>query len=385
MRFSVDAHAIGCHLTGNEVYIRNLLNQFARLDRQSEFYAYLSRTGAEQDLPGRIHIRKVSENPYKRLAFDLPLRMRADRPNLLHVQYTAPLFSKVPIVVSVHDVSFLEHPQWFTRFRATQLKSTVRRTVLNAARVLTPSEFSRAAILRHYPIDASKVVVVPNAVSSAFRPIERQTASAAVEKKYHIPAPFVLTVGDLQPRKNHLGLLRAFEEVLRSHPHLPHRLVFVGKETWYSKELHRAVNRSSVADRVHFTGFVEDADLVQFYAACELFVFPSFYEGFGLPILEAMACGRAVACSSATAMPEVADAAGILFDPNSHHEMTRAISDVLLDSGLRMRLERLGAQRATLFSWEKAAQQTLDVYHDVAGRTRSAETASSELKARVIS
>src|SRR5207249_6532839 len=130
------------------------------------------------------------------------------------------------------------------------------------------------------------------------------------------------------------------------------------KETWYSKLLHRAVLHSSVADRVHFTGFVEDPDLLHFYGACDLFVFPSFYEGFGLPILEAMACGRAVACSSATAMPEVADAAGILFDPNSEGEMTRAISDVLLDSGLRTRLERLGAQRATLFSWEKAAQQT---------------------------
>src|SRR5438552_3234397 len=132
MRFSVDAHAIGCHLTGNEVYIRNLLNQFARLDRGSEFYAYLSKPGAELDLPGRIHIRRVSTNPYKRLAVDLPRRMRSDRPNLLHVQYTAPIFTKVPTVVSVHDVSFLEHPQWFTRFRAAQLKNTVRRTVLQA-------------------------------------------------------------------------------------------------------------------------------------------------------------------------------------------------------------------------------------------------------------
>ena len=357
MRFSVDAHAIGCHLTGNEVYIRNLLNQFARLDRESEFFAYISKPGAELEIPSRFHRRQVSANPYKRLAFDLPLRLRSDRPNLLHVQYTGPVSCPAPLVVSVHDVSFLEHPQWFTRFRATQLKYTVKRTVQSAASVLTPSEFSRRAILRHYPIDESKVIVVPNAVSSAFRPIERQTAAASLERKYHIPGPFVLTVGDLQPRKNHLGLLRAFEDVIRSHPHLPHSLVFVGKETWYSKELHRAVNRSAIAGRVHFTGFVEDADLVQFYAACDLFVFPSFYEGFGLPILEAMACGRAVACSNATAMPEVADAAAILFDPSSNAEMTRAVSDVLLDPALRARLERLGAHRATLFSWEQAAKR----------------------------
>jgi glycosyltransferase involved in cell wall biosynthesis len=151
--------------------------------------------------------------------------------------------------------------------------------------------------------------------------------------------------------------------------------MFVGKETWYSRELHRAVEHSSVRDRVHFTGFVEDADLVHFYGACDLFVFPSFYEGFGLPILEAMACGRAVACSRLTAMPEVANAAGILFDPASKSEIARAMLDVLLDAELRARLERLGLNRAAGFSWEKSAAQTLQVYHEVAGQHRRQETA----------
>jgi glycosyltransferase involved in cell wall biosynthesis len=255
----------------------------------------------------------------------------------------------------------------------------VKRTVESAARILTPSEFSRQAILKHYGIEERRVVVVPNAVSSRFRPIEREVAQASVRKKFDVRGPFVLTVGDLQPRKNHLGLLHAFEEVLRAHPHLSHDLVFVGKETWYSKELHRAVQSSAIAKRVHFMGFVEDEDLVSFYAASDLFVFPSFYEGFGLPILEAMACGRAVACSNTTAMPEVANAAGILFDPNSNEEMVRAISDVLLNPELRQRLERLGTSRAAGFSWEKAAQRTLKVYYDVAGarkRTKAVAKAS---------
>jgi glycosyltransferase involved in cell wall biosynthesis len=367
MRFSVDAHAIGCHLTGNEVYIRNLLHEFARLDRTSDFIAYVSKPGAHLQVPKRIQTRHVSENPFRRLGLDLPMKLRVDKPDLLHVQYTSPLACPVPLVVSVHDVSYLEHPQYFTRFRSNQLRFTVKRTVEAAARILTPSEFSRRAILRHYKLDERKVVVVPNAVSSSFRPVERESAAAVVEEKFGISGPFVLTVGDLQPRKNHLGLLHAFEETLRQHPHLPHRLVFVGKETWYSKELHRAVQRSSVAGRVDFTGFVEDPDLLQFYGACDLFVFPSFYEGFGLPILEAMACGRAVACSSATAMPEVANAAGILFDPYSVPEMARAIGDVLLDEEMRFRLERLGTNRAASFTWERAAQRTLDVYYEVAG------------------
>src|SRR5262249_31483572 len=151
-----------------------------------------------------------------------------------------------------------------------QLRLTVKRTVESAARVLTPSDFSRRAILKHYSIDPEKVTVVPNAVSSRFRPVEREVAQAAVFKKFGIRAPFILTVGDLQPRKNHLGLLRAFEEVLRAYPKLPHDLVFVGKETWYSRELHHAVEHSPIASRVHFAGFVEDADLVHFYGATDL-------------------------------------------------------------------------------------------------------------------
>ncbi len=375
MRFSVDAHSVGCHLTGNEVYIRNLLNEFARVDHSDQFIAYVAKPNADTSLPASIQTRWVSENPYKRLALDLPRHLRRDRPDLLHVQYTGPLFTSTPLVVSVHDVSFLEYPQYFTRFRATQLKITVRRTVERAAAILTPSEFSRKAILRHYSLDEEKVVVVHNAVSSEFRAIDRQLAQGAVQRKFGIAGPFVLTVGDLQPRKNHWGLLQAFEQVLRAHPQLPHRLVFVGKETWYSKDLHRAVARSGVAERVHFTGFVDDADLVQFYGACDLFVFPSFYEGFGLPILEAMACGRAVASSSTTAMPEVADGAGILFDPGSAEQMTRAIRDVLIDPELRVRMERLGSQRAAAFSWERAAERTLELYGRVAGAERRVKTA----------
>jgi glycosyltransferase involved in cell wall biosynthesis len=370
MRFSVDAHAIGCHLTGNEVYIRNLLKEFARLDQDSEIVAYISKPRAPEYIPERFETRWVSENPYKRLAWDLPKHLNQDRPDLLHVQYTGPLRTSVPFVVTIHDVSYLELPEYFTPFRAAQLRLTVKRTVDRAAKILTPSEFSKSAIVRHYGIEDERVVVVPNAVSGRFRSLDRDLARKAVEKRLGVKGPFVLTIGDLQPRKNHLGLLRAFETVMRDNPKLKHRLVFVGKETWYSKKLHRAVAASAVADRVHFAGFVDDADLVNFYGACELFVYPSFYEGFGLPILEAMACGRAVACSNTTAMPEVADSAGLLFDPSDTEEMARAMSDILLNPELRTRLERLGQKHAASFSWQKAAAKTLNVYYEVAGVSR---------------
>jgi glycosyltransferase involved in cell wall biosynthesis len=365
MRFSVDAHAIGQHLTGNEVYIRNLLSSFAALDDTSDFVAYVSAGDASGAIPGRFFRRLVSRNPFVRLGLEIPMHLRRDRPDLMHVQYTAPLTCPAPVVVSVHDVSFLEHPEWFTWLRSRQLRLTVRRTVRKAVRVLTPSEFSRRSIARVYGA-GEKTTVVPNAVSSAFRPVARESAAARVARRFSIPAPFILSVGDLQPRKNQVGLIRAFERLLRDCPHLPHHLVLVGKETWYAGRVRQAAQKSACAARIHFTGFVADEDLLHLYGACDLFVFPSFYEGFGLPILEAMACGRAVACSNTTAMPEVADAAAILFDPHSVDEMTRAMKDLLVDGQLRSRMERLGLQRSAAFSWENAAQRTLAVYYEVA-------------------
>ncbi len=375
MRFSVDAHAIGQHLTGNETYIRNLLNCFEVLDREADFVTYISREEAVADVPARFQKRRVSVNPYVRLGYDLPRRVAEDQPSLLHVQYTGPLTCSAPIVVSVHDVSFLEHPEYFTSFRAFQLRLTVRRTVQSAACVLTPSEFSKQRILDAYQLPDDKVVVLPNGVSSVFHPVAREAAQRSLSTSAP-QAPFILTVGDLQPRKNHLGLIRAFEDLIGAHPQLPHHLLIVGKETWHADTVRAAAKKSRVADRIHFTGFVEDEELRRLYGACDLMVYPSFYEGFGLPILEAMACGRAVACSNTSAMPEVADSAALLFDPCSQRELVFAMRDLLLNPELRQRMERLGVQRAAMFSWTSSAAKTLDLYYAVAGSASKAPAAA---------
>ncbi|HLG95759.1 MAG TPA: glycosyltransferase family 1 protein [Bryobacteraceae bacterium] len=375
MRFSVDAHAIGQHLTGNETYIRNILRGFAALDHEADFVTYLSRPAAAGELPQRFRKQLVSVNPFIRLGYDIPRRLRQDRPNLLHVQYTAPLFCSTPIVVSVHDVSFLEHPEYFTRFRALQLRCTVRRTVKMAARVLTVTEFSKRSIQAAYGVPEEKITVLPNGVSADFRPIAREVAQRLVRSSQGLDAPFILTVGDLQPRKNHLGLIRAFEQMISAHPQLPHHLVVVGKDTWHSAAVRSAAQKSTVASRIHFTGFVPDQQLRHLYAACDLFVYPSFYEGFGLPILESMASGRAVACSNTSGMPEVADSAALLFDPHSVPDMVLAMRDLLLNPELRLRMERLGIQRAAMFNWERTAAKTLDLYYEVAGNIRGTSMA----------
>jgi glycosyltransferase involved in cell wall biosynthesis len=383
MRIAVDAHAIGRHLTGNEVYVRSLLNAFGARERDCEFVAYVSAAEACRSIPSHIQTRRIAANPFLRLGFDLPMKVREDRPDVLHVQYTAPIGCAVPVVVSVHDVSFLEHPEYFTRARAFQLQSTVRRTVRRAARILTGTEFSRASILKVYgDLDEEKVVVVPNAAASDFRPISREAAAAAVHRRFTIHAPFLLYVGDLQPRKNQIGLIRAFARLVKAYPQLKHNLVLAGQGTWFAGRVHEAARESGVEDRIQFTGFVSDADLLQLYNACDLFVFPSFYEGFGLPALEAMACGRAVTCSNTTALPEVVDGAAILFDPYAADEIVRAIADLLLDNELRTRMERIGLQRAAQFSWQKTAARTLDVFREVAERRRTPSQVGSAIASR---
>ena len=371
MRFAIDAHAIGCRLTGNEVYVRNLLANLALVGSDAEFIAYLSSSGSNGCVPARVERRSIARNPFVRLGFDLCQSLRRDRPDLLHVQYTAPLGCPVPVIVSVHDVSFLEHPEYFQPFRARQLRITVRRTVRAAAKVVTGSEFSRASIARAYGLEPAAIAVVPNAASPVFRPLDRKKAGHGVLSRFGISGPFLLAVGDLQPRKNQVGLIRAFASVVRRLPQFPHSLVIAGKDTWFSAQVREAVHASGVADRVCFTGFVPDEDLLLLYNACELFVFPSLYEGFGLPLLEAMACGRAVACSNVSACPEVADAAAVFFDPCSTDDMARAMTDLVLDQELRARMERLGLSRAAHFSWRRTAEMMLEIYREVASRAQA--------------
>jgi glycosyltransferase involved in cell wall biosynthesis len=370
MHFAVDAHAIGRRLTGNEVYVRNLLDGFAAIDPSSRFTAYYCAEEACSRLPARFDRVRVAANPFVRLGAELSWLLRRDRPDLVHVQYTAPLACPVPVVVSVHDVSYLEHPEYFTAARAFQLRLTVERTVRRAVKVITPSDFSRRAIENAYDLDDEKVAVVPIAVSSHFRPVHPQQASARVRERFGVHGPFVLCVGDLQPRKNQIGLIEAFRDLLHAVPHLPHSLVLCGKDTWYGDRVRDAAEHSGCRERIHFTGFVNDDELVDLYNAADLFVFPSFYEGFGLPILEAMASGCAVACSNTAAMPEVANATALMFDPHRRDQIVRAMKDLLLDAELRSRMERLGLQRAAHFTWHNTARKTLDIYYQVAGQAR---------------
>jgi len=382
IRVAVDAHAIGRRQTGNEVYIRSLVRRYPRLAPEMEFIGYTCCEQGDGWLPAEFERRRIARNPFLRLGVDLAAKARADRADLLHVQYTAPLVQTVPIVVTIHDVSFIERPEYLTWSRAHQLRWTVRRTVARAAKIITVSEFSRQAIARAYGLDPAEIVVTPNASQDCFRPVNREMARRRVAEQLGFPQPFILNVGDLHPRKNQLGLVRAFRALLDAHPELPHMLLMAGKHTWFAPQVIDEVRRQGLEQRVIFTKFVEDEFLPVLYNAAELFVFPSHYEGFGLPAIEAMACGRPVVCSDAAALPEVVDGAAILFRPDSVGEQMRAMRDVLLDQELSQRMEKKSLQRAKFFDWRETASKTLDVYYEVAAAGARRPAPQKELVAR---
>ncbi len=371
LTIAVDAHAIGRRQTGNEVYVRSLIRRYPQIRPDADFVAYTCCDEADEWMPEGVRHRKVARNPFARLGYDLASKVSDDRPDLLHVQYTAPVYSSVPIVATVHDVSYIDRPDYLPRSRALQLKLTVQRTVKRAAKIITVSEFSRQRIAETYGLDPDQIAVTLLAAQKAFQPMNHEASTKKARKVLGIDRPFLLNVGDLHPRKNQIGLIRAFSELIRERSELPHVLVMAGQHTWFAPRVLEAVRNSGVADRIVLTRFVDDETLRLLYNGCDLFVFPSFYEGFGLPVIEAMACGRPVVCSSATALPEVTNGAAVLFEPHSTAQQMRAMRDVLLDRELSERMQRKSLHRSQTFDWNETARRTLDVYSEVAEiRTR---------------
>jgi glycosyltransferase involved in cell wall biosynthesis len=343
-----------------------LISRYPRLDADTEFIAYIASPEALSWVPSSARLRWVSKNPFVRLGGEMSAKLQRDRADLVHVQYTAPLFCPVPIVVTIHDVSFMEHPGFLPAPRAIQLQLSTRHTVKRAAKIITISEFSRQHIARVFGVDPGVIAVTPLAAQESFRVMNRELAARMVRERFGTDRPYILHVGDLHPRKNQIGLIQAFRELLASHRHLPHLLVLAGKHTWFAPKVLDQVRSCGLEERIVLPGFVGDDFLPALYNAADVFVFPSFYEGFGLPVVEAMACGRPIVCSSATALPEVVDGAGLFFDPHDVGEQTRALRDILVDPELSRRMERKSLQRAAFYDWRETARQTLDVYHQVA-------------------
>jgi glycosyltransferase involved in cell wall biosynthesis len=374
MRIAIDGRTLTGRFTGDRTYWRNLLRVLPSLNADDEYLVYSRAPIPAEELPDAPNLTaRVVEAPNDRLwtLSALPRALRRDRADLVHVQYTAPLRSPCPVVTTVHDISFRLYPHWFPRRHRLLLNLTVPPTMRRAARVITVSESSRRDILRVYHLPPEKVAAIRHGLPAGFAADTdaadgQESAGRIAKERFGLQQPFVLAVGVLQPRKNLLLLAEAFGRAKRAHC-LPHQLVLAGKAGWGTEQeaLRQAAARGGgpeAAQSVVFPGYIEDALLPALYRACDVFAYPSLYEGFGLPPLEAMACGAPVLVSDAPALPEVVgDAAGIV-PATDTDAWANALGRLLTDAAARRELAARGPAHAAKFTWQAAAEQTRAVY-----------------------
>ncbi|HEV7698684.1 MAG TPA: glycosyltransferase family 1 protein [Pyrinomonadaceae bacterium] len=376
MRIAIDGHSIGTALAGNETYSSNLIESLAAIDADNEYTIYVTRSAAVDRLSGRwpnFKVRRIfPHTPLIRVPLALSIELRRRPVDLLHVQFTAPPWAPCKVVATIHDLSYEHLPETFTRRGSFQIRLTTRRTARTADHVITPSEFSRQDIVSTYGLAENAVTSIPLAASSALKPATR-TEIDRVRLKYGFRDDPVLCVGSIQPRKNLVRLIRAYAGLLKDGADLP-QLVLVGKRAWLSAESISAIRQSGCEGRVIVTGYVPEEDLAALYSAAKCFIYPSFFEGFGLPLLEAMQCGTPVIAGNRTSLPEVVGEAGVMVDPLDVSAIAAGLSRVLGDAKLRQELSLRGLERARQFSWRETARRTLDVYQRVMGHERAAFT-----------
>ena len=359
-----DADVIGRNRTGDETVAVGLLSAVARRDDLPfTVLAYVRDPDAVPEAitaSGAVRAVAVDAGNYRRVAVSLPTRLRADRPALYHGNYILPPGLTCPGVVTVHDSSYRFAPELMPRADALMFGRFVPWSIRRAARVVTVSEHGREDVLRSAPgLDPSRVVVVPNGVSPAFAP--DPTAADRVRAAYGLDPGYVLFIGALQPRKNLLCLLDAYAALDDAPP-----LVLAGDAKHDEAALDERIAALGLGGRVRRIGYVRgEPALRDLYAAAGVFAFPSLYEGFGLPVAEAMACGTPVLTSDATALPEVAGGAAVLVDPRSSGSIADGLARLLGDEALRARCREAGLARAAELTWDAAAERLVGVWSDV--------------------
>jgi len=371
MRVGIEGRTLQGKRYGVARYLHNLLRNMTELDSGNEYIVYLSQPIAptENSLSGlRYEVLSMHPSLFWR-HLRLPLAMRRDGVDLhFSPSYFLPLIKVCPAVVVVHDLTIKVHPEWFSVDRRFRFDGLFWNEVKRAERIITVSEHSRGDILHYLGVDPSKVVVIPEAADELFRPVDSEEKLRMVRERYGLSEGFLFTVGAIHTRRN---LERLIEAVSGAGKRLGSdlQLLIVGSPAPFSPpvDIEGTARRCGMAGRVVQVQFVSEEELLLLYNACALFAYPSLYEGFGLPVIEAMSCGAPVVCSNTTSLPEVGGDAPVYFDPTNVEDMTDAVARVLGDDALRERLSRAGVERASLFSWRRAAQQTLEVFKE-AGR-----------------
>ncbi|MBI2953257.1 MAG: glycosyltransferase family 4 protein [Chloroflexi bacterium] len=364
MRIGIDTQSTLGRKTGIGQYTAKLLGALRRVAPEHKYL--------ELSLGREVVMRTDRRLCWQQLA--LPRRSRAAHADLLHVTgFDAPRWKPCPVVFTVHDLIGALFPENLPPIARIYWSRWLPFTVRFADAVLADSECTRRDIVRLVNFPPERITVVPAGVDEVFRPQAKAEIEAFRELR-GLPQDLILYVGTIEPRKGIDTLIDAFADVAMRHPH---HLLIAGKRGWYWEPILRRIADRGMEGRIHFLDYVPESDLPALYASAAVFVFPSRYEGFGLPVLEAMACGTPVICSNAASLPEVAGQAAILVPPDQSWALAEAIEAVLTDKGLGDDLREKGLHRAAEFTWEKTAQATLEVYRKViretSGVTRSRE------------
>jgi glycosyltransferase involved in cell wall biosynthesis len=304
---------------------------------------------------------------WQRLRLPLPVQWVTGPLDLFHSpDFVLPAVGRTPTILTVHDLSFMRVPQHFVLGFRDYLEGAVTRAVVKAKHILADSESTRHDLVELLDVAPEGVTVLYPGVESRFRPVEDEEALERVRTRYNLPLHFVLSLGTLQPRKNFDGLIRAFRRLLAVRggetAFAELDLVIVGGKGWMYEDILALVGDARLRGRVHLPGFVDDADLPALYTLARAFAFPSWYEGFGLPVLEAMACGTPVVAADNSSLPEVVGKAGLLVEAGDADALAAALARLLTDEALRVHLVRAGHKRARRFTWEAAAQKLLSTY-----------------------
>jgi glycosyltransferase involved in cell wall biosynthesis len=378
MRIAFDATAIPRLMAGAAVYTYELARALAAVDSENE-YVIFARGSHFDDLPAarpglRVLKVRAPSRPLRLLWEQTVLpwcargggRLRID---VLHSpHHTTPLAScGCRRVVTIHDLTFLLLPERYPPTRRLYFQVVTRLSARVADAIIVPSEAVRGDVLRLVRVPPERLFVIPEAAGPAFHP-QDAVAIEAVRRRYGLEGPFLLSVGSLEPGKNRGRLLQAFARLQARG--LKQTLVVAGQRAWRYEGEAPLARRLGLADSVRFLGHVPQADLPALYSAADVFVFPSLYEGFGLPALEALACGTPVVASNVSALPEVVGDAALQVSPLDVEALVDAMERLLRDDRLRADLRERGLQRAGQFSWEKAARQTVEVYHWAAGANK---------------
>jgi glycosyltransferase involved in cell wall biosynthesis len=372
MQIGIDASRIAVAArTGTEHYTFELLAALARRDRRTHYTLYCNQAPAAlPPLGPNFGLRRI---PFPRLWTHARLSadLLAHPPDVLFVPahvlpLGAPLRRRMRTVVTIHDLGYLRFPEAHTRAHRLYLRLSTLWSARAASQLIAVSAATRDDLVRLARVPPGKIAVVHHGLSPRFRPVEDAATIAVARQRYGITAPYFLYVGTVQPRKNLVRLIEAFAQALaRLNVETLERsnvqLLIAGKRGWLTEAIERRAAELGLAGRVHFAGYVADDDLPALLGGALAFVFPSLYEGFGMPVLEAMACGAPVLASNSSSLPEVAGDAALLVDPTDTAAIAGGMARLAEDAALRDELRARGLARAGAFTWDRCAKQTLAV------------------------